>query len=455
MVEEKVPSFPIYVTLPVWGVILLLVLVRVWRLRESCATFLLLAIWFRYSIATFHQYTYPPVVFRFSLIALTSFVVVGIGLIVVGGRNLLLRRLLPFFGTILVILISALANQRWIEAINATFKWLYLIVLALAAYYAIRRRGSERIFGTLAIIFAGPIALQWLSIPWGLKTTSVDGSSFFIGGYQHQQSLSIILLTFLYVTCFSPSLSVIESYGRLVIIALGLALANYRTAVLAAAVPASTLAISKLVEKFVPKQRSIVVVFLVAVTAFAFIGVGTLAQERFADIGTVLDKGASIIKPADHFTTEEKRLFSGRLHLWSQYIEAYLDGDIINVLVGFGPDSWMERFSTYAHNTFVSYLYEFGLFGLAALLWILISNLLTAARVRGHAGVILVSCHIGFMVLNFSTMGIWTLEGAILYALLLSQTWYLYAIRIGGSEVLYSRHRSRAKRAPQRTEAIA
>ncbi len=60
MMEEQVPSFPIYVTLPVWGVVLLFVLIRVRYLREPCATFLLLATWFRYSIATFHQYTYPP-----------------------------------------------------------------------------------------------------------------------------------------------------------------------------------------------------------------------------------------------------------------------------------------------------------------------------------------------------------------------------------------------------------
>ena len=78
MVEEQVPSFPIYVTLPVWGVVLLFVLVRVWYLRESCATFLLLATWFRYSIATFHQYTYPPVVLGLSVIALTSIVVVAV-----------------------------------------------------------------------------------------------------------------------------------------------------------------------------------------------------------------------------------------------------------------------------------------------------------------------------------------------------------------------------------------
>ena len=365
MMEEQVPSFPIYVTLPVWGVVLLFVLVRVWYLRESCATFLLLATWFRYSIATFHQYTYPPVVLGLSVIALTSIVVVAVGCFVVGGRNLLLRRLIPIYITILVVLVSAITNQRWIEGVNATFKWLYLIVFALAAHHAMRRRGSEPIFRSLAAIFAGPVVLQWLSVPWELKTASPDGTTFYIGGYQHQQSLSIILLTFLYITCFSPSLGVLQSYGRLVIVAAGLALANYRTAVLAAAVPASTLAVSKVVERLVPKQRGIVVVFLAVVTVFVFVGVGTLARERFADLGTTLDKGASLIKPAEHFTTEDKRLFSGRIYLWSQYIEAFLDGDIVNILVGFGPDAWVGQFTTYAHNTFISYLYEFGLFGLA------------------------------------------------------------------------------------------
>lgn len=427
--EEQVPSFPVYVTLPVWGVVLLFVLVRVWRLRERCATFLLLAMWFRYSIATFHQYTYPPVVLGLSVIALTSIFVVAVGCLVVGARNLWLRRLIPIYITMLVVLVSTIANERWIEGVNATFKWLYLVVFALAADQAMRRRGSEPIFRSLAVIFAGPVVLQWLSVPWELKTVSPEGTTSYIGGYQHQQGLSIILLTFLYTTCFSQPLGMLQSYARLGIVAIGLALANYRTALLAAAAPASTLALSKLVERVVPKHRGVLVVFLAVVTVFVFIGVGTLAKDRFADLGTTLDKGASLIKPAAHFTTEDKRLFSGRLYLWSQYIEAYLDGDIVNVLVGFGPDAWMGRFTTYAHNTFISYLYEFGLFGLAGLVWILSSNFVTALRVRDNRRLVLIACHIGFIALNLSTMGIWTLEGAILYGLLLSQTWYLDGIR--------------------------
>jgi hypothetical protein len=455
MIEEQAPSFPIYVTLAVWGVILLLVLVRVWRLRDACATFLLLATWFRYSIATFHQYTYPPVVSGLSLIALTSIVVVAIGLVVVGARSLLLQKLTPVYATMLVILTSAIANQMWIEAVNATFKWLYLIVFALAAYHAMRRLGSDRVFRSLAVVFAGPIGLQWLSVPWGLKTTSVDGSSFYIGGFQHQQAISIIFLTFLFVTCFSPSLSLIASCGRIAIVAVGIALANYRTSLLAAAVPASSLAVSKLAGKFVPKQRGIAIVLLCLVTVVVLVGVATLARERFADLGAAVDRGALLIKPPEHFTTEDKRLFSGRLYLWSQYIDAYLGGDIISLLVGFGPDSWVGRFSTYAHNTFISYLYEFGLFGLAALLWILISNVLTAARLRNTEGLIPVSCHIGVIVLNLSTMGIWTLEGAMLYALLLGQTWYLHSIRSVGSEVSHPRIRSRAAAYGNRIHAAA
>src|SRR5262249_7816017 len=149
--------------------------------------------------------------------------------------------------------------------------------------------------------------------------------------------------------------------------------------------------------RVVPKQRGIVVVFLAIVTVFVLVGVGALARERFADLGTTLDKGASLIKPAEHYTTEDKRLLSGRLYLWSQYIEGVLGGDRVNILVGFGADAWVGRFTTYAHNTFVLYLYEFGLVGLAGLVWILSSNFLTALRVRDNGRLVLVACHIGFI----------------------------------------------------------
>ena len=111
--------------------------------------------------------------------------------------------------------------------------------------------------------------------------------------------------------------------------------------------------------------------------------------------------------------------------MWSQYIAAYLEGDIRNAVVGFGPESWVGRFTTYAHNTFISYLYELGALGVAALTWVFISSLYAALRATRANTFPVVACHIGFIMLNLSTMALWTLEGAMLYGLVLGYTWCL------------------------------
>jgi hypothetical protein len=50
--------------------------------------------------------------------------------------------------------------------------------------------------------------------------------------------------------------------------------------------------------------------------------------------------------------------------------------------------------------------------------------LFIALGVKGEDRLVLVLCHIGFIILNMATMAVWTLEGGMLYALLLGQTWY-------------------------------
>jgi hypothetical protein len=428
------PSLPIYFSLPVSGAGLMLVMLQVWQLRDASVAFLLLATWLRYALAALHEFTYPPIILGLSIVALSSIGVVCVGLLVVGARKLSLRTLVPLYTMMLVIAVSATINQAWIGAVNAILKWLYLVVFALAAYTAMRRHGSDRIFRALVVVFAAPIALQWISVASGLQSTNEDGSPSFIGGYQQEQGFSIILLSFLFVTCLARRIRVTPAYWRLAIAGAGLVLANYRTTLLAAALPAAAVAVSKLTDKLVRKQRSVAFLFLSFVTVFVFVGVANLAQERFADIGTTIHKGASLIQPPQFFTVEEKRLFSGRVYLWSQYIEAYLRGDIINALVGFGPEAWVGQFPLYAHNTFISYTYEFGLFGLAAFSWILIANFVIAAQTGSGGKLVLLSCHIGFVVLNLATMPIWTLEGDILYALLLAQTWYLRSLMTRADE---------------------
>jgi len=430
MEAVPVPSLPLAVSLPVCGVALALVLVQVWRFWDMHVAFLLLAVWLRYSIAVFHDYTYPPVLLGLSPVALTSILVVAVGLLVIGGRRLLLPQLVPIYLIMLVVLISAIANQTWLGAVNEIVKWLYLILLALAAYKAMSRYGSDRVLGAFAIVFIEPLALQWVSLLMGIASINEDGTPSFIGGYHHEQAFSIIVLTFLFVTCFTRKLGMMSTYVRLAIAAAGLVLANYRTTLLAAALPAAALAVDRLVGKFVRRQRSVAFVLLAVATVVLFVAVANVAQDRFADVGATLYKGTSLIQPPVYFTNDEKRLFSGRVYLWSQYLDAYLDGDIINRLIGFGPDSWVGEFPLYAHNTFVSFVYELGVFGVVAFACLLAANFLIAVRTPGDGRFVLIACHIGFFILNLATMPIWTLEGDILYALLLAYTWHRRSLQV-------------------------
>ena len=424
MTETIAPSFPIYVTLPIWAAVLILVLFQISRLRDRYVAFLLCSLWLRYSLGAFHEYTYLPLLFGFSAIALSSLIVIAIGFVLLGTRALFLRKLAPLYVIILLILISASINQTWIGAINAILKWLYMIVFTLIAYASIERNGPDRVFRALAIVFVGPIVLQWISVAWGLDLVNEDRTLSFVGGYQHEQAFSIILLTFLYVTAFTSRLGVGASYLRLLIVGVGLAYANYRTSILAATAPAVSFAITTFIGRITHRQRVIVFIVIGAVSVASLIEIANLAYARFADLGEVLDKGASLIQSPEYFTADQRRLFSGRVFLWSQYFDAYLDGNIIQLLIGFGPESWVGRFPLYAHNTFISYLYELGIFGLVAFVWLLLVNMLRAIY-TGSAKIILLSCHVGFFILNLATMPIWTIEGDILYAFLLAQTWYM------------------------------
>jgi hypothetical protein len=425
----SVPSLPVALSLAVCSVALILVLLQIWRLREACATFVLLAMWLRYSIAAFHEFTYPPVIFGLSVAALTSILVAAVGPLVVGGRRFLLRRLIPFYSIMLVIVISATLNQAWIGAVNSIVKWLYLIVVALAAHAAMCRCGADRVLGALVVVFAGPIASQWFSVLMQVQMTNEDGTPSFIGGYQHEQAFSIILLTFLFITCFMQKVRMSSAYLRVLVAIAGLVLANYRTTLLAAALPTASFAVTKLLGRFVQKQRSFVFLFLSAVTVLVFVALAHLAHDRFADIGSTLHKGASLIQPPQYFTTDEKRLFSGRIYLWSQYVDGYMRGTITEKLIGAGPEAWVGKFPIYAHNTFISFLYELGIFGTSAFVWLLIANLMATTRIHGEARPVLLACHVGFFVLNLATMPIWTIEGDIAYALLIAQTWYLQSLQ--------------------------
>jgi hypothetical protein len=89
------------------------------------------------------------------------------------------------------------------------------------------------------------------------------------------------------------------------------------------------------------------------------------------------------------------------------------DGDIMR----------LKWYGLYAHNTLISYLYEFGFIGTLLLVLVWIGMIVRACSVadwtlRGQ----LVSTHIGFILLNMATMPFWMIEGLIFYGLLCGYT---------------------------------
>ena len=202
-------------------------------------------------------------------------------------------------------------------------------------------------------------------------------------------------------------------------------LANYRTALLGA-LPIFVIYYwdhgINLVEK---KLRIGIAFLLVLVIASTFVILLPFFGDRFLDIAVVLNNIPTLLKADIYYTRDEMGLFSGRIYFWSKYLTEFFNAPVQVLFTGFGPDFWKNSFEKYAHNTYVSFLYEFGFAGLLSFLLILLKPVLQLIKVNtSSTRNRLLSCHIGFIVLNMATMPLWLIEGIILYGLLSGYTWF-------------------------------
>ncbi|MBX9745840.1 MAG: hypothetical protein K2X34_02995, partial [Hyphomonadaceae bacterium] len=123
------------------------------------------------------------------------------------------------------------------------------------------------------------------------------------------------------------------------------------------------------------------------------------------------------------------RLLSGRPRIWSMYIYGWSLGEPLQHLLGFGPESWAQIFPLYAHNTLVNYLFEFGIVGVVGVLFLWLSMLAAAFRVRHVHRPVLIGAHFSFLALNMSTMPMWMIEGNLLYGIICGYTLHLLTLQ--------------------------
>lgn len=393
-------------------------------------TFAVYAIFFRFLLSAFHPITFPAVVGPFSINALYSVLVIGLGFWFIDFRLLRLRFLLPVYGLILLIAISASYNGTLKDSIQSLLKWLFFLVIALAVYESVIRAGRAVVLEKLLMSFSIPVVLQLLSVALGYsKATENDSSVSYVGGYNHEAVFSVMLVTALMLAALRQILP--PRTPRLwsmlpLLLAAEVALTNYRTNILSMLPPLFGFLYFHFLHKGLPLAKvSAALALMAGAIALTTVDFSNLI-ERFAEIGTVVDSTAQLIKSPVYYTEWEQDYFSARVYIWSQYIDAYLQGNSAQHLIGLGSDAWENQFRKYAHNTFVSHLYELGVLGCTAIAYFFLRNMLLCFSGPLTAySMQLVLCFLGFLVMNMGTMPLWQIEGMILFAVLCALAWEL------------------------------
>lgn len=383
--------------------------------------FVCLVVWLRFFLSAFHEFTYIPIIAGLSINAISSILAVFFGLLVLPTRVFLLRKYIPFYCFISIVLISGVFNSEFKGLVNVTVKWAYFLVLTSAIILGMKQIGVNEALKRIALAFSMPVMLLFLSILLGeAKATENDGSTSYVGGYNHEAAFSMIIVGFILSISFIKS-NQIKFHSLLFWTSVVmLFLVNYRTAIIAV-LPVIIIFILTAIDKKIESKMRIPVLFISTVF-ISVVGIffSSSFSERFADISVFLTSWDSLIKAPAYFTEFEKDIFSARVYLWSQYLTEVFNADTFHRLIGFGPESWSGIFDNYAHNIYVSYMYEYGFLGL---IFFLISNaylFILSFSIRDDELKYKLSFSLfGFLLMNLATMPIWSIEGLIMYALII------------------------------------
>lgn len=428
----RAPTIPLPILLVLTVVFGAVLLLAVRRSGSLPGCFLLVSIWLRVMSGAYHPITFAPLAGGLSINALLSVATVAIGVLVISKRTFSQIWVMPIYALILVILISAVLNRSTSGAIDMFFKWGYVIVLTAAAREAMVKAGPNRILTLIAYCYAPIFVLQAVSVVLGIgKDTEGANALSYIGGYNHEAAFSIMIVTFMLAIYFNMGMSFAVKVGLILLGVAGIMLANYRTAIVSILPLLVGAFMFEGVARFDKRSRGFIIVLAVPVALILAVVMGNALAERFADLGTLITDSERFIKPPREYLADDQKLLSGRLYIWANYIYGFLNGTDLQLIFGFGPNSWVGTFVKYAHNTLVGYLYELGIAGVVALLtvwgtFIAATFRIEAPLTRNKA----LLAQLGFILFNLATMPHWNIEGNILFAVLQgTMLYYLAPIR--------------------------
>lgn len=406
---------------------LLLALYAVRSISDFRVLFVLVAIWARYALSSFDEYTASSVVAGFSINALYSVAVACVGLLLVPIRVYAktVHYAVPFLALFFIIILSGAANAEYVGLFKNIMKWLYFVAILLLLYRAFELHDRDAVLRGLFCVSLTPLALQFMSILVGEGSFDPTIEAIvYIGGYDGSAAFTVGLFTTLCVGALINWRYSVVGLGIAAMCVAGIYIAQYRTTILAA-LPLIGVLGAVVVMRWTPLVLRPLTFLYVLVGGVCLVALGiAFMPPKFLDIVVVLQSVEQLMKRPEFYTDAERDLFSGRIFIWAQYLSTWLDGSTLVHVIGYGPEAWENSQAKYAHNTFVSYLYEFGIVGLAMLIVLLFWQLLIAANVQpASLAVRLTAALLGFMIANLATMPLWLIEGLILLAFLCALSW--------------------------------
>ena len=422
---DLAPSAPMPILLLgllVWAIIAFRVVPKL----EGAALFLFFALSARYLVTFFHFHTTKPMIGAQSFSSIVTLGIALAGLVLFRKQMFRFPQFLPVHLFIAALIWSGLWNADPQGTINAVIRQVVFLSVAVGLVAAIDREPNDgSVSNRLLAVYVAPILLQLIALLFDMgKTAETDGSVSYIGGYVHEGVFSILLLTGMVMVALAAGMSWRRRTVLLAVFYTALIFANYRTTIVSAVPILAAHVIFGSAAQFRTGMVGYVRTFAVVLTACIGFFVASLMSKRMADIGIVLTDVTGLIKPPADFDSADRGLLSGRIMIWNDYIFATVRSDISHLFFGFGPDSWQKQFSVYAHNVYISYIYELGLVGLAAFLWMVSSFLWMAMHARNDQRWTLVACHLAYLTLCLGTMPTFTIEGILLYATICGHTVY-------------------------------
>ncbi|WP_162916729.1 O-antigen ligase family protein [Dongia deserti] len=396
-------------------------------MRSLIARYVLFALSFRYLMSAHHDFTFDASPIGISWNALGSISVFLLGCLLIRTKHLLLTTLIPFYAVTSVVMMSAYVNHSIGSSIDVVVKFGYLIIITIAVYESISERGEERTMSLLLWAMVTPMLFQFLSVVFGISK-GIEGRGAgvsYVGGYNHESGFSTVLATGFVIACFATGLKLWVRGGALLTLLAGILMANYRTAIVAFAPMVFMQFNADVISRFSPRVRIIIGLAILTVSTAGLLTAAWFLREKFADLSIIYSDPGRLIKPPSEYTPDERQLLSARPYIWAGYIDAYVNGGIKNLVLGFGPNAWVTKFPVYAHNTLVSTLYEYGIVGVVAMIVLWGWMIVAALRVKHGPKGKLLAAHGSFLLLNMATMPHWTIEGNLLYAIICGYTFYL------------------------------